>query len=92
MHRQRNVNYRLGGGEWVPRFISSLDQKRCNQCCTCVKVCPSQVFKRTVKGTVEPLHRNNCIGCTVCERLCPAQAIVCLATIGEDILNKINKI
>ncbi|PKL46689.1 MAG: hypothetical protein CVV42_15475 [Candidatus Riflebacteria bacterium HGW-Riflebacteria-2] len=85
MHSRRYVNYRLGGGEWVPRFISSLDQKRCNQCCTCVQLCPASVFKRTVKGTVEPINRQDCIGCTVCERHCPAHAITCSAPAGEEL-------
>ncbi|PKL42486.1 MAG: hypothetical protein CVV41_13115 [Candidatus Riflebacteria bacterium HGW-Riflebacteria-1] len=83
MHSQRNVNYRLGGGEWVPWFINTLEQNLCTQCCTCVRVCPAQVFKRTVKGTVEPTNRNNCIGCTVCSHQCPAGAIVCAALPAE---------
>ncbi|KAF1081475.1 MAG: hypothetical protein GQF41_2281 [Candidatus Rifleibacterium amylolyticum] len=84
MHSRRYVNYRLGGDEWVPRFINSLDQKSCNQCCTCVRLCPAQVFRRTVKGSVEPVNRNNCIGCTVCERQCPTRAITCVAPVDAE--------
>jgi len=77
MSRSAQVNYTLGGFEWVPRFISSLDQKLCIQCCLCVKICPGQVFRRTVKGTVEKANARNCIGCTVCEKNCPRNAIIC---------------
>jgi len=84
MHSQRIVNYRFGGNEWVPRFISALNQNRCNQCCTCVQICPAQVFKRTVKGIVEPINRDNCIGCTVCERQCPVAAITCLPLSADN--------
>lgn len=78
MSRSAQVNHTLGGLEWIPRFIHALDQKLCSQCCLCIKLCPGGVFRRTVKGTVEPVNAKNCIGCTVCEKNCPCHAITCL--------------
>ena len=78
MKRQCLTNRTLGGGDWTPRFIRDIDQQKCSHCCTCIKVCPAGVFKRTVKGTVEAINKNNCYGCTVCERMCPDAAITCL--------------
>lgn len=77
MNSLHRVNLTLGGSEWQPRFIFLLDQKKCSQCCMCVKVCPAGVFRRTVKGTVEATARNGCIGCGVCERMCSDRAIIC---------------
>ncbi|GAB4268814.1 MAG: hypothetical protein Kow0029_04400 [Candidatus Rifleibacteriota bacterium] len=71
------VNYTLGGKPWQPRFIAGLDQKICTQCSFCLKICPGSVFKRTVKGTIEPRGYKNCIGCGVCEKMCKESAIKC---------------
>lgn len=84
MNSSRRVNLTLGGREWQPRFIYRLDQQKCSQCCMCIKVCPSGVFRRTVKGTVEPSNRNACIGCGVCERMCSDKAITCQSLSEEQ--------
>ena len=34
-----------GGAEWVPNFVTELDQKACIACGRCYKVCPRDVFE-----------------------------------------------
>lgn len=41
-----------GGEEWVPSFISALDQSTCIGCGRCYKVCPRDVFELVSRGDV----------------------------------------
>ena len=34
-----------GGSEWVPMFVSDLNQENCIGCGRCYKVCPRDVFE-----------------------------------------------
>jgi len=34
----------FGGMEWIPNYVSNLDQKKCIACGRCFKVCPRDVF------------------------------------------------
>ncbi len=33
-----------GGSEWVPAFVTAVDQSKCIGCGRCFKVCPRKVF------------------------------------------------
>lgn len=38
------IGLTLGGGEWLPKFVSKLDPKRCIGCGRCFRVCPRDVL------------------------------------------------
>lgn len=78
MKDDKYTNLTLGGDNWTPKFVTKIDQSRCSQCCFCVKICPANVFAKTVKGTVEAIRIINCYGCTSCERMCKEKAIKCI--------------
>jgi Pyruvate/2-oxoacid:ferredoxin oxidoreductase delta subunit len=78
VNKNNFINLTLGGQKWTPIFIAGIDPKLCMSCYTCFAACPANVFVKTVKGTVEALHRERCIGCGVCCRICPEKAITCL--------------
>lgn len=39
-----------GGTEWVPSFVSDLNQETCIGCGRCYKVCPRDVFELVDRG------------------------------------------
>ncbi|SEG25338.1 ferredoxin III, nif-specific [Marinobacterium lutimaris] len=39
-----------GGAEWVPSFITDLNQQTCIGCGRCYKVCPRDVFELVDRG------------------------------------------
>lgn len=51
-----------------------IDRKKCNNCGTCVEVCPVQVFSK-VKGKVKVANPKECLECGACEVNCPQKAI-----------------
>ncbi|MGE0082303.1 MAG: ferredoxin III, nif-specific [Thiohalomonadaceae bacterium] len=75
-----------GGGEWVPAFITALDQAKCIGCGRCYKVCPRSVFNLVEREADEDEDEEfpddtamvmtiadamDCIGCGACSRVCP---------------------
>lgn len=76
-----------GGDQWVPEFVTDLNQDTCIGCGRCYKVCPRDVFELVERGgdsdddddefSDEPtmvMAINNpmdCIGCMSCSRVCP---------------------
>ncbi|MFC5301590.1 ferredoxin III, nif-specific [Azospira restricta] len=73
-----------GGAEWVPQFVTALDQKKCIGCGRCYKVCPRQVLdlvERELDDDSDDEDDNmmvmaiadaaDCIGCSSCGRVCP---------------------
>lgn len=42
-----------GGSEWVPSFITELDQKTCIGCGRCFKVCPRNVFELVARENLD---------------------------------------
>ena len=68
-----------GGGEWVQKFVMSLDKDNCIACGRCYKACPSSVMTLhseededgdEVKFMVL-VNDENCIGCLACSKVCP---------------------
>jgi len=41
-----------GGAEWVPMFVSDLEQENCIGCGRCYKVCPRDVFELVERVSV----------------------------------------
>ncbi|MBI2306905.1 MAG: ferredoxin III, nif-specific [Rhodocyclales bacterium] len=73
-----------GGREWVPQFVTALDQRKCIGCGRCYKVCPRQVLdlvERELDDDSDDDDDNmmvmsladaaDCIGCSSCGRVCP---------------------
>lgn len=42
----------FGGTEWIPEFVSDLNQNNCIGCGRCFKVCPRDVFDLVEKSEV----------------------------------------
>lgn len=42
----------FGGTEWMPSFVSDLNQRKCIGCGRCYKVCPRDVFNLVEKDEV----------------------------------------
>ncbi|MDY6815234.1 MAG: ferredoxin III, nif-specific [Pseudomonadota bacterium] len=71
-----------GGSEWIPTFITALDEETCIGCGRCFKVCPRNVFDleerepdddddEDVISVMVIADANDCIGCGSCARVCP---------------------
>jgi len=71
-----------GGGEWIPTFITALNEETCIGCGRCFKVCPRNVFDleerepdddddEDVISVMVIADANDCIGCGSCARVCP---------------------
>ena len=73
-----------GGSEWVPQFVTALDQKKCIGCGRCYKVCPRQVLDLVEREQDDDSDDDDdnmmvmsladaadCIGCSSCGRVCP---------------------
>lgn len=76
-----------GGDQWVPEFVTDLNQETCIGCGRCYKVCPRDVFELVERGSDdgddddefsdEPTmvmaisNAMDCIGCMSCSRVCP---------------------
>lgn len=42
-----------GGAEWVPNFVTELNQKTCIGCGRCYKVCPRDVFELVAREDLD---------------------------------------
>jgi len=51
-----------------------INQAKCTNCKTCIKVCPKGVFGET-EGKVFVEKPEECIACKACELNCPKEAI-----------------
>lgn len=68
-----------GGGEWIQKFVVSLDAQKCIACGRCYKSCPSSVMTLfeeededgEEKKFMKLVNDENCIGCMVCAKVCP---------------------
>ncbi|MDR9467082.1 ferredoxin III, nif-specific [Marinospirillum sp.] len=72
-----------GGEEWIPTFITALDDETCIGCGRCFKVCPRNVFdleerepdddddEDDVMSVMVIADASDCIGCASCARVCP---------------------
>jgi len=56
----------LGNAEW--------DMAVCNQCGTCIEVCPTGALSRDKAGIVR-LKKQDCVGCLSCVGFCPTQTM-----------------
>ena len=48
----------------------SIDINVCNQCGTCIDICPVTAISRAKTGTVV-INKNLCVGCYACVEYCP---------------------
>lgn len=54
-------------------FFSSINSNKCEDCSTCIEICPMDaIFENNGYATVD---LNRCIGCGVCVTKCPTNAI-----------------
>ena len=66
-----------GGGEWVQKFVETLDKDKCIACGRCFKACPSSVMTLTEEEDEDGdevkymilVNAENCIGCMVCSKV-----------------------
>lgn len=80
------VGITRGGREWIPAFVTELNQSNCIGCGRCYKVCPRNVFNLVERETDEDeddefsddtamvmtiADAMDCIGCGACSRVCP---------------------
>jgi Nif-specific ferredoxin III len=76
-----------GGGEWVQKFVESIDKEKCIACGRCYKACPSSVMTLDAVEDEDGdeqkfmilVNAENCIGCLVCAKVCPKACYVHLA-------------
>lgn len=73
-----------GGREWVPTYVTAVDQTRCIGCGRCFKTCPRDVFELVdreedddeeqakVMRIADPA---DCIGCAACANVCPKSCL-----------------
>jgi Nif-specific ferredoxin III len=72
-----------GGTEWVPQFVTELNQETCIGCGRCYKVCPRNVLDLVERElddddddddnamVMSIANGLDCIGCGSCGRVCP---------------------
>ena len=58
----------------LKRALPSFDERRCNSCGDCLRVCPTDCL-RFVGAVPAVTHPAACIGCAVCQLACPTGAI-----------------
>ncbi len=49
------VGQTRGGADWVPEFVTDIDQTTCIGCGRCYKVCPRDVFELVQRGESDDL-------------------------------------
>jgi len=47
------VGHTRGGEEWVPQFVTELNQSTCIGCGRCYKVCPRDVFQLVERSALD---------------------------------------
>lgn len=56
-------------------MIELVSAERCISCNLCVKVCPTNVFDKTVDGIPVIARQEDCQTCFMCEAYCPVDAL-----------------
>jgi NAD-dependent dihydropyrimidine dehydrogenase PreA subunit len=58
----------------ILRELPSFDERRCNGCGDCLRVCPTDCLQFV--GLVPAVtHPGACISCAVCQLSCPTEAV-----------------
>ncbi len=64
--------------EWIPQFVSNIDDELCIGCGRCFKVCAMSVLNYeevdeddSAKAFMTVANPGNCVGCQACGRTCP---------------------
>jgi heterodisulfide reductase subunit A2 len=70
-------------------FTSSVDEKLCGGCHSCISVCPFQAIKFDRERKVAVINEVLCLGCGVCAAVCPAGAIKSKHFTDEEICGEI---
>ena len=73
-----------GGGEWVQKFVESIDKEKCIACGRCYKCYPSAVMTMDVEEDEDGdeqkfmilVNAENCLGCMACAKVCPKACYV----------------
>jgi Nif-specific ferredoxin III len=71
-----------GKKEWIPRFVSSVDEEKCIGCGRCIKICAHGVLAplevvdeyESTKVCASVENADDCIGCEACGRTCKKAA------------------
>lgn len=58
----------------VSKKYSSIEQKNCVACGTCMMVCPKKAVS-IVKGCYASVDKDACVGCGICKNVCPTECI-----------------
>lgn len=68
------------GRVWYPKFINSIDEKKCIGCARCFKACGRKVFAPVqveleedddTRMVLSVFDGGGCIGCEACAKVCP---------------------
>ncbi|MFA5118473.1 MAG: CoB--CoM heterodisulfide reductase iron-sulfur subunit A family protein [Candidatus Omnitrophota bacterium] len=70
-------------------FTSTVDEKRCGGCRSCISLCPFQAIKFDQEKRVAVINEVLCLGCGVCTAACPAGAIRSKHFTDEQIFGEI---
>ena len=80
---------KAGNDAWPDTGVE-INQKKCAQCLTCIRICPHSAIIMNEKNRPQ-IEQDSCFSCHLCVSNCPAYAIESKALTNDQIAQKIGK-